>query len=134
VKPLLIWLAIVAVVFGAYALITAAVRDTRQVFVVVDSSYQMRPVWSDVQRELDRVDDDEHAEFALATTMQGSIHSWQPELTLVGVDTAFGPCTFEGIADHPEAIEADERILVTTSDNQCSTAELVDWDIIELEP
>ena len=41
-KPLAIWLAVVAVVFGGYALITSATRDTTQVFVVVDSSFQMR--------------------------------------------------------------------------------------------
>ena len=73
-KPLLIWLAIVAVIFGAYALITSAVRDTTQVFVVVDSSFQMRAVWSDVQLELDQIDDQEHAEFALATE-KGPVHS-----------------------------------------------------------
>ena len=70
---------------------------------MVDSSFQMRPVWSDVQLELDRIDDEEHAEFALATE-KGPVHSWQPELTLVGVD-AFAPCTFDGIGDSPEAIE-----------------------------
>ena len=131
-KPLLIWLAIVAVIFGAYALITSAVRDTTQVFVVADSSFQMRPVWSDVQLELDRIDDQEHAEFALATE-KGPVHSWQPNLVLVGVDT-FAPCTFEGIADSPEAREADEHILITTSANTCDTTALVDWEIIELEP
>ena len=82
-KPLAIWLAVVAVVFGGYALITSATRDTTQVFVVVDSSFQMRPVWTDVQLELDRIDDEDHAEFALATE-KGPVHSWQPELTLVG--------------------------------------------------
>jgi hypothetical protein len=136
VKPLLIWLAIVAVVFGAYALITSAVRETKQVYVVVDSSFQMRPVWSDVQLELDRIDNEEHAEFALSTTGQGSIHSWQPELTLVGIE-AFAPCDFEGLADAPEAEEADERIFITTAANdetQCPTSELVDWEIIELDP
>ena len=135
-KPLLIWLAIVAVVFGAYALITSAVRETKQVYVVVDSSFQMRPVWSDVQLELDRIDNEEHAEFALATTGQGPVHSWQPELTLVGVD-AFAPCNFEGIADTPEAQDADERVLITTSANDetlCATDALVDWEIIELDP
>jgi len=58
-KPLAIWLAVVAVVFGGYALITSATRDTTQVFVVVDSSFQMRPVWTDVQLELDRIDDED---------------------------------------------------------------------------
>jgi hypothetical protein len=132
VKPLLIWLAVVAVAFGGYAVITSMVRDTSQVFVVVDSSFQMRPVWSDVELELDRIDDEEHAEFALATE-KGPVHSWQPELTLVGVD-AFAPCTFEGIGESPEATEADRRILVTTAANACDTATLVDWEIIELEP
>jgi len=132
VKPLLIWIAVVAVVFGGYALITSAVRDTAQVFVVVDSSFQMRPVWSDVELELDRIDDEEHAEFALATE-KGPVHSWQPELTLVGVD-AFAPCDFGGIGDSPDAIEADRRILITTSANTCDTAPFADWEIIELEP
>jgi len=132
VKPLLIWLAVVAVVFGGYALITSAVRETTQVFVVVDSSFQMRPVWSDVELELDRIDNEEHAEFALATEKE-PVHSWEPELTLVGVD-AFAPCTFEGIGDSPEAIAADRRILITTSANTCPTTSLVDWEIIELEP
>ena len=36
-KPLAIWLVVVAVVFGGFALITSALRDTNQVFVVVDS-------------------------------------------------------------------------------------------------
>jgi hypothetical protein len=132
VKPLLIWLAVVAVVFGGYALITAAVRETTQVFVVVDSSFQMRPVWTDVQLELDRIDDEDHAEFALATE-KGPVHSWQSELVLVGVE-AFAPCTFEGIDLSAEAVEADERILITTSDNACPTTALAGWDVIELEP
>ncbi len=131
-KPLAIWLAVVAVVFGGYALITSATRDTNQVFVVVDSSFQMRPVWTDVQLELDRIDDQDHAEFALATE-KGPVHSWQPELTLVGVD-AFAPCTFEGIDASSEASAADERILITTSANTCDTTVLVGWEIIQLDP
>jgi hypothetical protein len=132
VKPLLIWLAVIAVVFGGYALITSAVRDTEQVFVLVDSSFQMRPVWSDVQLELDRIDNEEHAEFALATE-KAPVHSWQSSLDLVGVE-AFAPCNFDGIADSAEAQDADKRILITTTDNVCDTASLVDWEIIQLHP
>lgn len=131
-KPLAIWLAVVAVVFGAYALITAATRDTKQVFVVVDSSFQMRPVWTDVQLELDRIDNQDHAEFALATEKR-FVHSWEPELRLVGID-AFAPCTFDGVDASPEATDADERILITTTANTCDTSALVDWQIIELVP
>jgi hypothetical protein len=137
VKPLAIWIAVVAVVFGGYALITRNARDTEQVFVFVDSSNQMKPVWSDVRRELDRIDGAEYSEFALATGQsRGSelVHTWQPELELVGVEP-FAPCSFDGVDQFPEAVEADQRILVTTSDNtECDTTALVGWEIIELDP
>jgi hypothetical protein len=137
VKPLAIWIAVVAVVFGGYALITRNARDTEQVFVFVDSSNQMKPVWSDVRRELDRIDDAEYSEFALATGQsRGSelVHTWQSELELVGVEP-FAPCSFDEIDQFPEATEADQRILVTTSDNtECDTTALVGWEIIELDP
>ncbi len=131
-KPLAIWIAVVAVVFGAYALITRNARDTDQVFVVVDSSFQMQPVWSDVRRELDRIDDTEYSEFALATEKK-FVHSWQSELEFVGVEP-FAPCDFEGVDQAPEAVEADQRILITTATNTCDTSALVGWKIIELDP
>jgi hypothetical protein len=132
VKPLAIWIAVVAVVFGVYALITRNARDTEQVFVVVDSSFQMQPVWSDVRRELDRIDDAEYSEFALATEKK-FIHSWQPELELVGVEP-FAPCSFGRVDQSAEAVEADTRILITTSANTCDTSALVGWKIIQLAP
>ncbi len=131
-KPLAIWIAVVAVVFGGYALVTRNARETERVFVVVDSSFQMRPVWSDVRRELDRIDDADDSEFALATE-KDPIHSWQAELELVGVEP-FAPCEFGAVDTSPEASEADERILVTTSENTCDTSGLVGWQIIELTP
>ena len=135
-KPLAIWIALVAVVFGGFALTTSLLRDTTQVFVAVDSSFEMGPIWRQVQRELDRVDDGDHSEFSLATArslQSGLIHSWQPELTLVGIEP-FAPCSFEGIGDYVEAAEADERILITTSATLCDTTALVDWEIIQLNP
>ena len=129
-KPLAIWIGVVAAVFGGYALLARNARETEQVFVVVDSSFQMQPVWSDVRLELDRIDDDDYSEFALATEKK-PIHTWKPELELVGLEP-FAPCTFDGIDQYPEAAEADERILITTSANNCPTTELVDWEIIEL--
>jgi len=131
-KAFAIWLGIVAVVFGGYALITTMLRETNQVFVLVDSSFQMRPVWNDVQLELDRIDDEEHAEIALATEKE-PVHGYQSELRLVGVE-AFAPCTFDGIDQLPEAADADERILITTADNTCDASALTDWTIIELAP
>ena len=132
-----IWLAIVAVVFGGYALITSVVRETNQVFVVVDSSFQMRPVWSDVQLELDRIDNEEHAEFALATTRRDRSTRGSPELD---ARRCRGVRAVRFRGDRrltPEAADADERIFITTSANDetaCPTADLVDWEIIELDP
>jgi hypothetical protein len=137
VKPLAIWIAIVAVVFGGYALLTRNANETKQVFVFVDSSNQMKPVWSDVRRELDRIDDADYSEFALATGQSLGlelVHTWQPEFEFVGVEP-FAPCSFEGIDQFPEAAEADKRILITTTDStECPTTALVDWQIIQLAP
>jgi hypothetical protein len=132
VKPLAIWIAVVAVVFGGFALVTNVARDTDRVFVVVDSSFQMQPVWSDVRRELDRIDDADYSEFALATE-KDPIHSWQTELELVGVEP-FAPCTFDGVDQYPEVAEADELILITTSANTCDISAVDGWKLIELEP
>jgi hypothetical protein len=136
VKPLAIWIAVVAVVFGGYALVTRNARGTEQVFVFVDSSNQMKPVWSDVRRELDRIDDADYSEFSLATGQSlGTelVHSWQPEFEFVGVEP-FAPCSFDDVEQFPEAAEADKRILITTSANTCDTSAVVDWQIIQLAP
>lgn len=139
-KPLAIWLAVVVVVFGGYALITASTRGTTQVFVFVDSSNPMQSVWRKVPRELDRIDDEDHAEFALAEGQrQGSelVHTFQSTLVLGSVQP-FAPCSFADIDTFPEAADADRKILITTpgstSSPGCDTTTLVGWDIIELTP
>lgn len=128
-KPLLIWSALVAVVFGGFAVVTTTTRATDQVFVVVDSSFPMREVWSRVPRELDRIDDRSYAEFALATE-KSPVHGYQDELVLGAVEP-FAPCTFEEIDAYPDAAAADERILVTTP-GSCDTTELTGWTIVEV--
>lgn len=135
-RPFAIWLAIVVVTFGAYAAITTALRDTTQVFVFVDSSFQMEEVWGEVPRELDRIDDRDHAEFTLAHGQSRStelVHSWQPELELTGV-VPFAPCDLTGAAQFTEADEADELIVITTTANTCDTSALGDWEVVELVP
>jgi hypothetical protein len=135
VKPFAIWLAAVVVVFGGYALVASLLQDTSRVFVFVDSSNPMEAVWRDVPRELDRIDDAERSEFALAQGQSRAtdlVHSWQSELSLSGV-TPFAPCSFDDIDDFTEAAEADARVLVTTT-NSCDTSALVGWDVILLEP
>ncbi len=134
-KPLAIWIAVVAVVFGGYALVASQLRGTEQVFVVVDTSFFMEAKEPEVRRELDRIDDRDRSEFALATVRDRGgtalVHDWQDELTLGGFQ-AFGPCSLDGIDQFPEASAADERILITTS-TSCDTSTLTDWTIITLD-
>jgi hypothetical protein len=136
VKPFAIWLAIVAVVFGGYALISASLQETSRVFVVVDTSVGMATYDDEIRRELDRIDDRGEAEFALANASNqrsnsGLVHTWQPQLRWNGAQR-FGPCSFAAIESFDEAADADERILLTSS--ACDTSTLVDWEIVLLDP
>ena len=136
-KPLAIWLAIVAVVFGGYALVASLLDETEQVFVAVDASQPMLVLNNDIIVELDRIDDQDGAEFALATiSSQRSntalVHSWQPELRWANTPL-FGRCSFADIDSFTEADDADERILITTA-GSCDTSALTDWTVVELTP
>lgn len=139
-KPFAIWSAIVAVVFGVFALVTSSAQETRRVFVFVDASNPMSPVWRDVPSTLDRIGDRDRTEFALARGQsRGSdlVHSWQDELRWSIVEP-FAPCSFADIDTFGEAAEADERILITTAasldTDACDIDALVGWEIILIEP
>jgi len=135
VKPLAIWLAIVAVVFGGYALVASVLRETEQVFVFVDSSFRMEALNNEIIVELDRIDDRSDAEFALARGQDRTselVHSWQPELRWSSTPL-FAPCSFADIDTFIEATDADERILITTA-GSCDTSALTDWTVVELTP
>jgi len=135
VKPLAIWVAIVAVVFGAYALVATLLQETEQVFVFVDSSQPMELLENEIIVELDRLDDRDDTEFALARGQSRGeelVHSWQPEFRWTSTPL-FAPCSFEGAESFTEAVDADERILITTA-GSCDTSVLADWTIIELTP
>ena len=136
-KPLAIWLAIVAVVFGGYALVANLLSETEQVFVVVDASQPMELLNNDIIVELDRIDDRDDTEFALATVSSqrsnsGLVHSWQSALRWNSTPL-FGRCSFADIDAFAEATDADERILITTA-GSCDTSTLGDWTIVELTP
>ena len=136
-KPLAIWLAIVAVVFGGYALVANLLSETEQVFVVVDASQSMALLNNDIIVELDRLDDRDDSEFALATVSSrpsntALVHSWQSDLRWT-TTPLFGPCSFESIDSFTEAPDADERILITTA-GSCDTSTLADWTVVELTP
>ena len=122
----------IAIVFGVFAVVTNLVRGTDRVFVVVDSSFAMTEVWNQVPAELNGLDNERYAEFALATEKE-LVHSWSPGLTLSGV-TPFAPCSFGQVEAYPQFAEADKYVLITTP-SSCDTAALSgDWTVIELEP
>ena len=134
-KPLAIWLAFVAVVFGVYAAVAASLQETERVFVFVDTSQPMELLDSEIVLELDRLDDRDDAEFALARGQdRGSelVHSWQPEFRW-STTPLFAPCSFAEIDAFTEAADADDKILITTA-GSCDTSALADWEIIELIP
>jgi hypothetical protein len=89
-----------------------------------------------VPAELDRIDDRDYAEFALATVARRSetIHGYQADFDWVRVE-AVGPCSFEDIESFPEGSSADERILITSaaSVSECSISELDEWTVIEVD-
>ncbi|MAT06237.1 MAG: hypothetical protein CL424_14460 [Acidimicrobiaceae bacterium] len=139
-KPLVIWLAIVVVVFGVFAVVSRSLQETSRVFVFVDASNPMGPVWRDVPRELDRIADRDDTEFALARGQSRGgelVHSWQDELRWSNVEP-FAPCSFADIGTFTETAEADERILLTTpaslDADDCDPSTLVDWEIVLIEP
>lgn len=139
-KPFAIWLAIVVVVFGVFGLVARSMQETTRVFVFVDASNPMGPVWRDLPRELDRIADRDDTEFALARGQSRSselVHSWQEELRWSNVEP-FAPCSFADIDSFTEAAEADERILLTSpaslDTDDCDPDTLADWEIVLVEP
>jgi hypothetical protein len=132
VRPFAIWLAAFVVVFGVFAFVTNNVRETEEVFVLVDSSFDMRDVWTRLPGELDRIDDDRYSEFALATE-KSIVHGYQERLR-IGDVVPFAPCDNDGLDRYPQ-IETADRLVMITTEGSCLTAGLEgDWEIITLEP
>jgi hypothetical protein len=131
-RPFAIWLAAFVVMFGAFALVTNNVRETDEVFVLVDSSFGMQDVWTRVAGELDRIDDERYSEFALATE-KSIVHDYQERLR-IGDVVPFAPCDNDELDRYPQIETADRLVLITT-DGSCLTEGLEgDWEIITLEP
>ncbi len=130
-RPLVVFLLGVVVVFGAIAAVIVLTRTTERAFVVVDSSFPMREVWNDVPGALRDVEGEDYAEFALATE-KDLIHSWQPTLRW-RTQTPYAPCDFAEIVTYAEAAEADVRVLITTPAS-CPTDTLGEWQVRLLEP
>lgn len=131
-KAFVVWLAGFVLLFGGYSGATHLVRgrDPERVFVIVDSSFPMRSVWSQVPDVLDQIDDGRYSEYALATE-KGPVHGWQHQLTL-GATDAFAPCSFDRVTEFSLITQADRVVLITTEDS-CDTSSLPSgWDVRKL--
>ncbi len=130
-RLLLVFLVVVALVFGAIAAAIVLTRPTERAFVVVDDSFAMRRVWDQVPGVLRTIEDEGYAEVALATE-KDLVHSWRSDFELRAPEP-YAPCDFSEIADYTEAQEADVLVLVTTAAS-CPTDTLGEWDVRTLEP
>ena len=130
-RPLAIFLLGLVLVFGALAVVIVLSRPTERAFVVVDNSFPMRAVWSQVPGALADLEGEGYSEVALATE-KGLVHSWQGSFSF-REPTPYAPCDLTGIDAHAEAAEADERVLITTS-GSCPAEGLTEWRIIQLDP
>mgnify|MGYP001552472106 FL=1 len=130
-RPLVLFLLGLVVVFGLLAAVIVLTRPSERVFVVVDSSFPMRDVWNQVPAVLDEIEDEGYAEFALATE-KDLVHTWRPAFRLRS-QTVYAPCDFADIETYAEAAEADALVLVTTSAS-CPTDGLAGWEVRTLEP
>jgi hypothetical protein len=131
VRPLLVFLVGVALVFGALAAAIVLTRPSERAFVVVDSSFPMRAVWDQVPGVLDGIADEGYADVSLATE-KDLVHSWQPTFELP-VLTPYAPCDLSGIGSYTEAQTADVRVLVTTPES-CPSDAYDDWQVRTLRP
>lgn len=129
-RLLLVFLVVVALVFGAMAVAIVLTRPTERAFVVVDNAFPMRAVWDRVPAVLAEIED-EYTEVALATE-KSLVHTWRPTFDL-RAPAPYAPCDFSAIADYAEAQEAQVRVLVTTP-GSCPTAGFDDWEIRTLAP
>ncbi len=130
-RPLAYWLGAAAIIFGVTAGAYHMVRvgNPEQVFVVVDTAFDMERVWRQVPGTLDDLDNDRYTEYALATD-KGAVHGWDDELRL-GSATPYAPRDLSKITTYPEAAEADRLILITNADS-AATGALADWEVVRL--
>jgi hypothetical protein len=134
-KPFLVWLAIVILVFGGlgggyHAML---LQNPRKVLVAVDSSFQMKSAWSRVPNLLDSLDNDRYTVYTLVTE-KNPIHSWKSTLNL-GALVPYAPldlAKLTGPEKYPEIEQAAQKYLITTDQTLSSNPDFKEWTIIQL--
>jgi hypothetical protein len=142
VKPFAIWLAIVAVVFGGYALISSSLQETSRVFVVRrrvsrhGAVRRRRSVASSTASTTAATPSSPWRALSSRRSDSGLVHSWQPAAALVRRPTV-RPVLVRRHRVLRGGVRRRRRILVTTSPRPtaaCDAGTLVDWEIVLLDP
>ena len=117
-KVIALWLASTLTAFAALAGGYHAYLDgdPRRVLVVIDASYEMKPVWHKLPSLMDSLDNARYSRFAL-TTEKSQVHGWRRTLNL-GSTVPYAPRDFTNLAkgtQFPQVEEAEEIILITNA-------------------
>jgi hypothetical protein len=135
-KPFVIWLVLVFIVFGAisgvYHLYLS--NSPHKVLVAIDSSFSMKAVWSQVPSILRQLEERRYTTFSLVTE-KNKIHSWAPALQL-GALIPYAPRDFAkliGNGQYPEIGEAQQKYLITDPEG-AQNNNFKGWTVIQLNP
>jgi len=134
-KPFLIWLSVTAFAYGAAAggYHVYLEGNPRRVAVVIDASYAMRPVWSQVSRALREIESQRYAEFSLHTE-KGQVHGWSSRLN-PGKISPYAPRDFSQLADTSRSNEINEagEVVLITNASPAEIDPLPSWRVVRLD-
>jgi hypothetical protein len=133
-KAFLLWLAIAVSVFagsgaGYHLYLT---QHPRKVLIAIDSSFDMNPVWRQVQAVLEKTQQQRYTRFCVVTE-KNKVHGWMMPPTDIGKITPYAPRDFSklvGKEKYPEIGQAQKRYLIT---NAAQTQEFDGWEIVRLK-
>lgn len=133
-KAFMLWLAIAVSVFagsgtGYHLYLT---QHPRKVLIAIDSSFDMKPVWHQVQTILETTQYRRYTRFCVVTE-KNKLHDWSASPTDIGKLTPYAPRDFSkliGKDKYPEIGQAQKRYLIT---NAAQTQEFDGWEIIRLK-
>ncbi len=131
-KSFLIWLSITFIVFaglfGAYHFYLS--KNPRKILIAVDSSYEMKAVWSLIPSELAKIADKRYTQFCLVTE-KNKIHDWADKPGMSKI-LPYAPRAFSrltGVDKYPEIGQAQKCYLIT---NAARIQGFDGWEIVRL--
>ena len=97
-----------------------------RIAIVVDSSFNMRSVWGDVPKLVERVSREKYAEYAVMSEKR-VVHTWRDTPSL-GNLSPYAPLSLDKVAGFDPIDEADQVIFITNASSDKLKG--VDWDIV----